>query len=193
MVQPGVRARSGSVRLRLDTGPTGATALFSRDDLHRYTLTWPVPDCRGIRRLVACGLNPSTANAFQTDPTVRRDIGFAQDWGMAWLVKVNAYAWRDTDPYAMWRAEKAGRNIVGEHNDDAIRCALTQMKRDGGIALACWGNHVKQTRALQLVRIAAEIGVEWQCVGVNQNGSPRHTLYVRGDSTYRPWSTKESK
>lgn len=59
---------------------TGAT--FSSDQKHRYSLerVWDV-----MRpSVVFIGFNPSTADAFLDDPTIRRCVGFAnspQRWG----------------------------------------------------------------------------------------------------------------
>lgn len=177
--------------MRLEQGPGGASALFGADGLHRYMLERRIASQPGSgRRLVACGLNPSTADAFKNDPTVRREIGFASAWDCSTFVKVNAYAWRDTKPANMWRAADAAggmRKIIGVANDTAIATALTMLKRDGGIALACWGTHAKPDRVLQLARIAHDIGVVWMCLGTNKGGSPRHPLYVPNGTPLEPW------
>lgn len=176
----------------------GASALFSDDRRYRYQLERRVPGVEGAARLVCCGLNPSTADAFRLDPTCRREIALARRLGCAIYVKVNAYAWRDTQPAGMRSASRAGENIIGEPmrgefdsnaNDIAIRTALTMMLSDGGVALACWGVHVAciLTRSFRLRAVAAEVGVQWQCIGRNKGGSPKHPLYVRGDAPLVPW------
>lgn len=87
---------------RLDRGPGGASALMSADGLYRYRLrrVLTAPHIDHDPRVVVCGLNPSTADAFRDDPTIRREAGFARAWGGGVLVKVNAYAWRATRPAA---------------------------------------------------------------------------------------------
>lgn len=197
------------MKLKQVTGTEpGATALFSECERYRYQLERlidpspmaPVFAQQGVRRLVACGLNPSTADAFKLDPTCRREIGFARLWGCGLYVKVNAYSWRATKPADMFYAAENGSNIVGERlsnsavkmentNDAVVRAALTMLKRDGGIALACWGAHAEPDRVLKLVKIAHEVGVDWMCLGVNKNGSPKHPLYLPADAQLRPWAT----
>lgn len=183
----------------LDRGDEpGASALFSDDRRYRYQLERRVPGVDGAARLVCCGLNPSTADAFKLDPTCRREMALAKRLGCAVYVKVNAYGWRDTRPADMRAAQSRGEDVIGEPmlgehdtnaNDIAIRTALTMLRRDGGIALACWGvhAHLVNGRPFVMRKIAAQVGVPWQCIGRNKGGSPKHPLYVRGDATLEPW------
>lgn len=187
------------MRLDRGVGGDGASALFSHDDRHRYMLERKIAGVTGGRRLVACGLNPSTADAFKLDPTCRREVAFAAAWECSLYVKVNAYSWRATKPKDMWLAQDAeymrtgssyeSDKLItgGKTNDHAIMCALTMLKRDGGIALACWGAQADQKRVLKLVRIAHEVGVQWWCLGTNREGSPRHPLYVKATTKLEPW------
>lgn len=173
----------------LDTGPDGASALFSDTRSHRYRLERVVYPESGLRTLVVCGLNPSTADAFQLDPTCRREIAFARAWNCWAYIKVNAYAWRATQPAAMWAARKLGEDIVGPENDEQIRIALAH----ADIAVAAWGVHAEPERVAQLVDLAGWAGARWQCLGVNKAGSPKHPLYVRADTPLQLWSQGDSR
>lgn len=179
----------------------GASALFSSDERHRYGLDRDLRDtvnqlfsAKIPRRLVAIGMNPSTADAFDPDPTVTRELGFARSWGCSLYSKGNLYGWREPKPMYMWDKHQLGWDIVGPHNDDAIRTMLTMLARDGGVALACWGRmHSSGDRALQerrvlaVCRIAHEVGVTWQCLGKNADGSPKHPLYLPKSAQLEPW------
>jgi len=54
-------------------------ASFSEDRLYRFTLyrRW----AESGDEILFIGLNPSTADEAHNDPTVRRCINFARDWG----------------------------------------------------------------------------------------------------------------
>jgi len=65
---------------------------------------------------VFVGLNPSTADAFADDPTVKRCVGFARRWGFLGFVIVNAFGFRATEPANMLRAE----DPIGPENDEAL-------------------------------------------------------------------------
>ena len=73
-----------------------AGAVFSDDMVYRYRLwrTWDpdLPTCLFIM------LNPSTADHEQNDPTIRRCLDFAKQWGYGQLLVGNLFALRATDP-----------------------------------------------------------------------------------------------
>jgi len=76
---------------------SGAT--FSTDRVYRYAL-WRVWDA-ALPSFVVIGLNPSTADETENDPTIRRCIGFAKREGCGGLVMLNLFAVRATDPRVM--------------------------------------------------------------------------------------------
>ena len=116
-------------------------AVFDSSGLYRYWLTRTLGEHRREfdpatdqwigpppRVCVFCMLNPSTANADDDDPTIRRCKGFAHAWGYHRLVIVNMYAIRATDPGDMIGVWKMGEDIVGPDNDHYITKAV-QMAR----------------------------------------------------------------
>ncbi len=131
------------------------------------------------------GLNPSTADETTDDPTIRRCVRFARDWGYARLKMVNLYAWRSTDPKALWLAD----DPVGPDNDHNLSLAF------GGsdLIVAAWGANARADRLAQFFDTFG--GWQFHALGLTKDGAPRHPLYLRADSSpaiYTPaedWDT----
>lgn len=174
-------------RLPCDVSLGGNIAVFSRARRHRFVLTRTIG--AGARVLAGIGLNPSTANAFIDDNTIRRGIGFGRAWGCGLYVMLNAYGWRDTDPDAMWAAHTRGEDIVGEHNDALIRLVLGQLV-DGDTALAAWGKHARPDRVGDIATIADSCSVGFVCLGTNKDGSPKHPLYLPKNTLREAWEMR---
>lgn len=126
-------------------------------------------------------LNPSTADADEDDPTIRRCISFAKREDCGGIRVVNLFALRSTDPDALAQHPAP----VGPQTDRLICSALCQ---DPGVVIAAWGAHpFAVMRAQQVARLVAAHGLALQCLGVTKDGAPRHPLYVRGDTPLIPW------
>lgn len=162
-------------------------AVLSPDGLYRYTLEreWqaelgPTPD-EDLRCLFVM-LNPSTADAFIDDPTIRRCVGFARSWGYSSLSVVNLFAFRATDPGSMMRAA----DPVGPENDHWLRvCAVR-----ASLVVAAWGTnggHLDRDRHV-LELLQREHGKSVYCLGVTRSGQPRHPLYVNGQISPEPFA-----
>ncbi len=102
-------------------------AKFSECRTFRYGLyrTWEMEK----KPLIVIGLNPSTADETKDDPTIRRCMRYAKDWGLGGLVMLNIFAYRSTDPKGLRQVE----DPIGPDND----WYLTQTR--GGIMLCAWG------------------------------------------------------
>ncbi len=150
------------------------TARISECGLYRYDLT---RELGGDRTLVSMGLNPSTADAIKPDPTITKDIGFATRWQCGRVLKLNAYAYRETKPKLMFAAAKAGVDIVGPDNDRTIREALVLVQMGLGILVVSWGRNIDPIRQREVADIIEAAGVDALCLGTNNNGSPVHELY----------------
>lgn len=81
------------------------------------------------------GLNPSTAGDVEDDPTIRRCIQFAKDWGYGALCMTNLFAFRATDPAVM----KSYSEPIGSDTD----AVLAELAKNAGVVVAAWGNHGK--------------------------------------------------
>lgn len=150
-------------------------AQMSPCEQYRYILTrrWGVG-----RSAVFVMLNPSTADAATDDPTIRRCVSFARREGCSGITVVNLYAFRATGPADML---KAG-DPVGPANDVYLVGAINGAADSGSPVIAAWGANGNAIRARVVVNMAWEAGVELMCLGVTKGGSPRHPLYVRGDT-----------
>lgn len=153
-------------------------AVFDRTGRYRYALT---------RRWAAEGppvlfvlLNPSTADAERDDPTIRRCIGFARDWGHGAVEVANLFAWRATRPADLRRAPAP----VGPRNDRHLLAAAGRAAR---IVLA-WGVHgALHGRDAAVLALLRREGHALECLGVTGGGQPRHVLYLPRDTAPRPY------
>jgi hypothetical protein len=142
------------------------SAIYSPDERHRYWLTREWNASLPVVNFV--GLNPSSATAEVNDPTVRRCIGFAQQWGFGGLIMTNLFAWRATDPAHM----RASADPVGPDNDTYLHRAA----REAQLVVLCWGEGGRHLGRTQKVRLVFDVPVT--CLGVTKSGQPRHPLYL---------------
>jgi hypothetical protein len=157
------------------------SAVISDDGRYRYTLEREWMTGEGTCLFVM--LNPSTADATEDDPTIRRCIGFAQRWGYQRLTVGNLFGMRATDPAEM--LETTPRDATGSENDDWLRCLSAQADR----VIAAWGAHpLSVFRAPAVQALLLERHPAIHCLGTTQNGSPRHPLYVKGDFEPREYA-----
>jgi hypothetical protein len=119
-------------------------------------------------RIAFIGLNPSVADEQQDDNTVRKCINIARRDGYGQIVMLNAYAYRSTDPKALLTEP----NVVGRYND---RYIAEECKSADKIVVA-WGNHATDDRHTTLLKVLE--GQQLYCFAKNNNGKPKHPLYV---------------
>lgn len=156
----------------------GSSARLSDCGRYRYELTrtWS----RGLaRRLVVIGLNPSTADATQDDPTIRRCVRFAQREGCGGLVMVNLFAFRATDPAEL----AAAADPIGPDNDTALQAAFWSISSGNGTVLAAWGAHPFAVERARDLFGWVELP-PFYCLGRSKGGFPRHPLYVRSSQPF---------
>src|SRR5580692_943110 len=152
------------------------------DGVYRYSLWRRLGESRN--RVLFIMLNPSTADGTVDDPTIRRCVTFARRWGYGRLEVCNLFAYRATDPRELCRVV----NPVGPLNDATIARAA---KRADKVVVA-WGvRGVLMHRAGVVLRVLDSKAV--CCLGTTRDGSPRHPLYVRGDSPPVPFASLASR
>lgn len=146
---------------------TGAT--FSPCRRYRYTLwrRWNAerPACMFLM------LNPSTADEIDNDPTVERCQRRAVAMGYGGLVVCNIFAYRSTDPGALYDLG----DPVGPGNDAAI----VEQAKAAGLVVCGWGTHgALHGRGNAVLDLLRGAGITPHALQVNGDGSPKHPLYV---------------
>lgn len=146
------------------------SAVLSQDRQYRYLLSraWS----GGGKTVGFICLNPSTADAENDDPTVRRCIRFAKDWGGSRLIIGNLFAYRATDPSALRRVPEP----IGEENN----IWLDRIADECDILIAAWGTHGKLYSRDQ--EIKERFAGKLKALRLTACGSPGHPLYLPGDS-----------
>lgn len=144
-----------------------SSAVISDCGLYRYVLTRTWDAC--LPRISFVMLNPSTADANQDDPTIRRCMGFARDWGCGGIQVFNLFALRATNPNELHDVD----DPVGPHNDLFIREHIDQR------IVAAWGvMGTYRDRERHVLELLRRMPVTVECLGVTKHGRPKHPLYV---------------
>lgn len=154
---------------------THSSAVFSPCRTYRYQLwrKWG-----GSNYAMFIGLNPSTADETLDDPTIRRCIRFAQDWGYGALCMTNIFAFRATDPKVM----RAHPSPIGTDNDGH----LLRLASEAGVVIAAWGVHGDHMSRGQAVRHM--LWSDNMChLGLTKDGHPKHPLYLKADLKPVKW------
>jgi len=155
-----------------------ASAVFDESREYRYLLTRIWDPSR--KPMVFVMLNPSTADAFVEDPTIRRCLSFAKREQAGGVVVVNLFGLRSTDP----RALRHHPDPVGPLNDVFIR----QATAGASMVVAAWGAAgVEHGRGARVTETLLARGVELQCLGTTSTGQPRHPLYLPGTAVLEPY------
>ena len=145
---------------------------------YRYWLHRDLSEA-GQEGLVFVMLNPSTANAAEDDPTIRRCMDFARRWGFRELTVVNLFALRATDPDDLRRH---GSEAIGERNDETLHWVRRHPATT--MVVAGWGNYGRH-----LNRDAAVLPIIQPAVAlrVTQQGCPAHPLYIPASTRPSPY------
>lgn len=160
-----------------DSGLVTNGAEFSPCRTYRYAL-WRFWLYQSDANCVAfIGLNPSTADENVNDPTIRRCIDFAKRWGYGGLYMLNLFAFRATDPAVM----KAAADPIGPQNNEQLAYYQSRV----GLVIAAWGKH--GSHAGRASAIKGILRGPLHCLGTNNDGSPKHPLYVKGDTIPVEW------
>lgn len=145
-------------------------ANFSTDRNYRYLL-WRVWD-ENLPKIMFIGLNPSTANETDDDPTIRRVMAMAKSWGYGGVYIANCWAYVTSDPKLLKFNELSDR-----WNNDMLTVSAGECKD----VVFAWGSFkiVSETgRDKELI----EMFPNAKALHINKNGSPKHPLYCKTDT-----------
>lgn len=162
--------------------PEERGALLSPCGTFRYLLWRRRPG----RQVLWCMLNPSTADADQDDPTIRRCRGYTRAWGYAGFSVVNLCAYRATDPADLYEAARArGADVVGPDTDRHIVEAVGA----AALVVCAWGANARDHRPRRdaVIRLLRGAGARLHILALTKHAEPVHPLMQAGDLTPQPW------
>jgi len=147
---------------------------FSPCRQYRYSLIHQVDEIQiGSKFIMWIGLNPSTADENQLDPTLRRIRVFTRREDGHSFAMTNLFAWRDTQPKNMM----AVPDPVGPENDEVLQT----LAKISSLVICAWGaDGYHRDRYWDVVKLLD--GIPLFCLGTNGDGSPRHPLYVAANT-----------
>ena len=154
-------------------------AIFSNCRQYRYQLwrTWGKEP-----PILFIMLNPSTADEVENDPTVERCERRARAMGFGGLRVANIFAFRSTDPQALY----SHPDPVGQTNDRHILWSAS----DAGMVICAWGKHGKLNgRGNAVIEMLRNAGIKPHYLKMNIDGSPAHPLYIGYRVNPKEWPT----
>ena len=154
---------------------------------YRYVL-----GTRGEYPVICAGINPSTAEPDNLDPTLKSVSRIAAANAFdSWLM-FNVYAQRATRPDDM---DTQRNERLHHENMEAFR-ALLRMAASGGrmpVVWAAWGAIIEKRAWLRdcvrdMFLLGEDFGARWVCAGkCSKAGHPHHPLYLRKDELFHPF------
>ena len=125
----------------------------------------------GERFVQFIGLNPSTADEVNDDPTIRRCVRLTKAWGYGALCMTNLFAFRATNP----RDLMASVDSVGLRNDSH----LIDVSKEAAFTICAWGRGGNfNGRGIHVCLILRKAGARLFHLGLNSDLSPKHPLYL---------------
>jgi len=148
-------------------------AEFSNNRKYRFTL-WRIWD-KTKPLVMFIGLNPSTANETENDPTVCSVGRIAKVNGYGGFYMMNCWAYISTDPKVL-KEHKWDKNMC-EWNDNMLMTTKAKCKD----VVFAWGSFSivnKTGRDKELLKMFPDAMVLF----LNKNGSPKHPLYCKSET-----------
>lgn len=125
--------------------------------------------------LMFIGLNPSTANEDENDPTIRSVERISKTNGYGGFYMMNCWAYVSTDPERL--RQHRWNELVCKWNDNMLIVTKAKCKD----VVFAWGSFmiVRETgRDKELLKMFPNA----KALFINKNGSPKHPLYCKSDT-----------
>ncbi len=154
---------------------------------YRYVL-----GTRGKKPLICIGINPSTAEPDNLDPTLKSVERIALNNGYDSFIMFNVYAQRATRPRDM---EKERNESLHRANMEAFDYILSLSPAPA--VWAAWGNIIEERAYLKncltdMLAIGEKHGALWFTAGKRSvKGHPHHPLYLKATSPLEPFDVSQ--
>ncbi len=140
-----------------------------------------------LPRVTFIMLNPSTADEWEDDPTIRRCIGFAKSWGYGGIQVCNLFPYRATNPKELLTAENPCHPTMefSLRNDVFIEEAIQESDK----VIYAWGNGTLIDKVLNKFPDYSPLPHLVQrahYLALCKDGTPGHPLYLKGDLQPQP-------
>lgn len=162
----------------------------TEDNKYRFILGQPrlftdeTKSDKDLNVLICFGINPSTAEPYNLDNTLKSVVRIARNNGYDGWIMCNIYPQRATDPNDM---DVQINEDMHQKNLDAIKTLLIQYPNAD--VWAAWGTLITKRNYLyksladidNIVQLVLDMG--WVTFGnISKEGHPHHPLYLRQDS-----------
>lgn len=187
---PGQHDPGGKVVLRLGKGIEG-DAVFSACDRFRPLLTRAWNASKPL--VVFACMNPSMGRARVDDPTLARAQAIAWRAGAGRFAMVNVVDFRATHPKMLLKLPH------GTLRSDAclptIHAQAAAAAESGGFVVVAWGALPRHLRpyAEEALDALRQSGVRIMCLGLTEDGSPRHPSRVSPKTPLIPFPMTSAK
>jgi hypothetical protein len=143
-------------------------AEFSPDRKYRYAL-WRIWD-RSRPFIMFIGLNPSTANETEQDPTITRVMNFARDWGYGGFYMANLFGIVSSKPEVLL----TDPDPLGD-NDQWLEKIAAECEK----IVFAWGAFKQATKRAEEVKNRFPGAY---CLKKTKDGHPGHPLYIAANT-----------
>lgn len=134
-------------------------------------------------------LNPSIADALLDDATIRKCMAFTRGFGFEHLVVYNLFTYRTSSPAELFKRADRGLPIDLVAENPAYQFKLAD---PADAVIVAWGvQHSRPpvAKAAHSMWISlTQRGIKPFCLAVNQDGSPKHPLYISKSAKLVPWN-----